>query len=69
MDFEAPLARRREHIRPEWLDGNGHMNVAYYIKAFEIGIDSYKAVVGLTLPYIEASGRSTVDFCTTSRVA
>ena len=37
-------------VIPEWIDYNGHMNVAYYIKAFELGIDSYKAVVGMTLP-------------------
>ena len=47
-------------VIPEWIDYNGHMNVAYYIKAFEIGIDSYKAVVGLTLDYIERTGQSTV---------
>ena len=47
-------------VIPEWIDYNGHMNVAYYIKAFEIGIDAYKAVVGMTLAYIEREGRSTV---------
>lgn len=47
-------------VLPAWIDYNGHMNVAYYIKAFEIGIDSYKAVVGMTLDYIERAGRSTV---------
>ena len=47
-------------VLPEWIDYNGHMTVAYYIKAFEIGIDSYKAVVGITLDYIERAGRSTV---------
>jgi acyl-CoA thioester hydrolase len=47
-------------VVPEWIDYNGHMNVAYYIKAFDIGIDSYKALVGLTLDCIEREGRSTV---------
>ena len=47
-------------VVPEWIDYNGHMNVAYYIKAFELGIDAYKAVVGMTLDYIEREGRSTV---------
>ena len=47
-------------VIPEWIDYNGHMNVAYYIKAFEIGIDAYKALVGMTLDYIESAGRSTV---------
>ena len=30
MEFEAPLTRWRERIRPEWLDGNGHMNVVVH---------------------------------------
>ena len=47
-------------VLPDWIDYNGHMNVAYYSKAFEIGIDSYKAVVGITLDYIARTGRSTV---------
>ncbi len=47
-------------VVPEWLDYNDHMNVAYYIKAFDIGIDAYKALVGLTIDCIEREGRSTV---------
>jgi acyl-CoA thioester hydrolase len=47
-------------VLPEWIDYNGHMNVAYFSKAFEVGIDSYKALVGLTLDYIAREGRSTV---------
>ena len=47
-------------VLPEWIDYNGHMNVAYYMQAFEVGIDSYKKLVGLTLHYIESAGRSTV---------
>ncbi len=45
---------------PAWLDYNGHMNVAYYTLVFDVGVDAYKAVVGLTMDYIEAVGRSTV---------
>jgi len=47
-------------VMPEWLDYNGHMNVAYYLVAFETGIDAYKAVVGMDLAYIEREGHSTV---------
>jgi acyl-CoA thioester hydrolase len=47
-------------VLPEWLDYNGHMNVAYYLVAFETGIDAYKAVVGMDLAYIEGRQRSTV---------
>ena len=27
-------------ILPEWIDENGHMNVAYYVLAFDMGTDS-----------------------------
>lgn len=47
-------------VLPEWLDYNDHMNVAYYLVAFEQGIDDYKALVGLDLDYIEREKRSTV---------
>jgi acyl-CoA thioester hydrolase len=47
-------------VEPEWLDYNEHMNVAYYLVAFETGIDAYKAVVGLDLDYIERERKSTV---------
>lgn len=47
-------------VAEEWLDYNGHMNVAYYTRAFDIGIDAYKAAIGLTLEYIETQKRSTV---------
>ena len=57
---ERGLVIEETAVIPEWIDYNGHMNVAYYIMAFEIGIDSYKAVVGLTLDYIERTGQSTV---------
>ncbi|MEX2480807.1 MAG: thioesterase family protein [Gammaproteobacteria bacterium] len=47
-------------VLPDWLDYNGHMNVAYYLVAFETGIDAYKARVGMDLAYIEREGHSTV---------
>lgn len=47
-------------VQPEWLDYNGHMNVAYYLVAFETGIDAYKDWVGMDLDYIAREQRSTV---------
>jgi acyl-CoA thioester hydrolase len=47
-------------VLPEWLDYNNHMNVAYYIAAFDIGIDDLKAVYGIDGKYIESKQRSTV---------
>jgi len=47
-------------VLAEWLDYNDHMNVAYYIAAFDIGIDELKAVYGIDSDYIESKQRSTV---------
>lgn len=47
-------------VLPDWLDYNDHMNVAYYIAAFDIGIDELKAVYGIDSNYIETNQRSTV---------
>lgn len=47
-------------VVPAWLDYNEHMNVAYYLVAFETGIDAYKNLVGLTPAYIAGQRRSTV---------
>jgi acyl-CoA thioester hydrolase len=47
-------------VLPEWLDYNNHMNVAYYIATFDLGIDALKAVYGINPSYIEREQRSTV---------
>ena len=59
MDFEAPLARWRERIRPEWLDGNGHMNVAYYTLVFDHGTDAFLDAIDLGFAYRDRTGKST----------
>ena len=33
------LGDYRDHVRPEWIDYNGHMNVAYYVLAFDRATD------------------------------
>ena len=47
-------------VLPEWLDYNDHMNVAYYVAAFDLGIDAFKAVLGIDLAYIAREKKSTV---------
>jgi len=46
-------------VRPEWIDVNGHMNVAYYVLAFDLGVDALWADFGITNEYIEKSAGST----------
>jgi len=47
-------------VLSSWLDYNDHMNVAYYIAAFDIGIDELKAVYGIDSNYIATEQCSTV---------
>ena len=44
---DAPLALREDVIRPEWIDYNGHMNVAYYVLAFDYATDDFLLYIGL----------------------
>ena len=46
-------------VLPEWIDINGHMNVAYYLLAFDHGVDSLWAQFGITQEYIERTACST----------
>lgn len=48
---EAPLAIPGEAVRPEWIDYNGHMNVAYYILAFDHATDIFFDRIGLDSEY------------------
>ncbi len=57
---ENGIVITEQTVLPEWLDYNDHMNVAYYIAAFDLGIDALKAVYGIDSAYIESKKRSTV---------
>jgi len=46
-------------VKPEWIDANGHMNVAYYVLAFDLGVDALWESFGITTEYIEHSYGST----------
>ena len=59
MTISAPLRLHREEVRPEWIDYNGHKNVAYYVLAFDHATDAFFDFVGLDEAYREATGMST----------
>ena len=50
----------RGYVRPEWIDVNDHMNVAYYLLAFDQAVDALWARFGLTEDYIRTHSSSTV---------
>lgn len=53
------LALHRERVRPEWIDYNGHMNLAYYMLAFDHATDAFFDHLGLGAAYLEANACST----------
>jgi acyl-CoA thioester hydrolase len=46
-------------VKPEWIDINGHMNVAYYLVAFDQGVDSLFDRLGISDEYIGSTRGST----------
>jgi acyl-CoA thioester hydrolase len=46
-------------VLPEWIDANGHMNLAYYVVLFDRATDLVYDVVGVGQAYREATGNST----------
>lgn len=55
----APLCLFQSAVKPEFIDYNGHMNVAYYVLLFDEATDAYKNHVGLTTDYRQQTGCST----------
>ena len=56
---EAELEVERQSVLPEWIDYNGHMNVAYYVLAFDRGVDEFMDQMGITPEYLETERSST----------
>jgi acyl-CoA thioester hydrolase len=45
-------------IPPEWTDRNGHMNVAYYVLAFDRATDALYDALGIGWSYLDRTGKS-----------
>ncbi|NNG02597.1 MAG: thioesterase-like protein [Inquilinus sp.] len=58
VPLQPPLTMHRETVRPEWIDYNGHMNVAYYVMVFDHATDGFFDTLGIGRAYCEAEGRS-----------
>ena len=57
--IEGPYDRHRARVLPEWIDYNGHMNVAYYLLAFDHATDAFLDYLGLDAAHREATGGTT----------
>ena len=54
-----PLELAALTVLPEWIDYNGHMNVSYYVLAFDQGVDAFMELIGISPANIEQRQTST----------
>jgi len=52
--FFAPFVSTTQRVEPQWVDYNGHMNMAYYHVLFDRAVDEAFEVVGLGPEYRKA---------------
>lgn len=57
-ETDGPWHIHSEPVRPEWIDYNGHMNVAFYVLVFDHGTDAVLDRLGLGADYRAATGCS-----------
>jgi acyl-CoA thioester hydrolase len=58
MTYEAPLKIHREAVHPDWIDYNGHMNVAYYNLAFDHAVDQLFDLIDIGTDYAQRTNHS-----------
>jgi acyl-CoA thioester hydrolase len=56
--FPAPFVAPPARVRPEWIDYNGHMNMAFYSLAFDHALDAAYDALDIGEGYLERSGCS-----------
>ena len=58
--FPAPFVSSVMRIEPQWIDYNGHLNVAYYNVLFDRAVDEAYELIGLGPAYLKQHGHSTM---------
>ncbi|MCO5091927.1 thioesterase family protein [Bosea sp. (in: a-proteobacteria)] len=51
--FFAPFVSSTMRVEPQWIDYNGHLNMAYYHVLFDRAVDELLSLVGLSRDYVE----------------
>ncbi|VVT26084.1 thioesterase family protein [Rhizobium sp. EC-SD404] len=53
MLFDSPVLAPPEEVRQEWIDFNGHLNMAYYNVLFDHAVDHLFGQLGCGADYVE----------------
>ena len=59
ISHAAPLTLHHECVDSNWIDYNGHMNLAYYMLAFDHATDAFFDYIGIGVDYLQSSKCST----------
>jgi acyl-CoA thioester hydrolase len=58
--FSAPFTSSLMRVEPQWIDYNGHLNMAYYNVLFDRAVDEVYELIGLGPDYLKQHGHSTM---------
>jgi acyl-CoA thioester hydrolase len=58
-EFPAPFVSSVMRVESQWIDYNGHLNMAYYNVLFDRGVDEVYEQLGIGPSYLKRSGHST----------
>jgi acyl-CoA thioester hydrolase len=56
--MSRPVIEMEAVVRPEWIDSNGHLNLAYYVVVFDLATDAFYTALGIGDAYRDATGFS-----------
>ena len=56
--FFAPFVSSVMQVEPQWIDYNGHLNMAYYNVFFDRALDEVLALLGMSAAYVKQTRRS-----------
>ncbi len=56
----APFVSSLMRVEPQWIDYNGHLNMAYYNVLFDRAVDEVYELIGLGPDYLKRSSHSTM---------
>jgi acyl-CoA thioester hydrolase len=58
MASAQPFVGRIQEVEPQWIDYNGHLNMAYYHVLFDRAVDEMMETVGLGPDYVRSAEAS-----------
>src|SRR5476649_1175620 len=58
--FMAPFVSSVMRVEPQWIDFNGHLNMAYYNVLFDRAVDEVYELIGLGPAYLKQHNHSTM---------